>query len=457
LELFNKSLKISEECGFKENVPYVYLNIGGVYLSCSSMYGKQLFSDEMWEYLGKALDSGIETSQWDVVLVAFLNMGQFHFENPQNGKIKKAVERLKSACIPSDVALFPFTRRFADGMESYIEKDYESALKFFEETVGLIPPGAMHSHRLELMSLSAIGETQRAMGDYSAAIATIQSFLAKSRAVGASDEETRACRILADLYEKVGEMDKASRFQMEYLHKKDSTFSERDMIAMSKMPLVNELDEIKKSLEEERARKRRLVIIALVSGLFIVLLALYLFTLIRSRKKMRVYVKDLYRKNIELMKAEKRDRERREAEAAARAAEEANAQQEAVKYANSNLTEKESRRIADKILEVMADVETITSPEFTMERLADRIDVPYKYVSQVVNETLGKNFRSLLNEYRIKEACVRLADADAYGQVTIEHISETLGFQSRSNFSMTFKKITGITPAQFQKNALSEE
>lgn len=450
LELFHESLRLSEQCGYKENIPYVYLNIGGVYLSCNLMYGKQLFSDELWEYLGKAIESGITEKQWEIALASFLNMSQFYFDDPQKEKIRNAIDGLKSSEVPHKEALYPFTRRFADGMEAYIKKDYKTALRFFRETIGLIPPDAMHSQRLELMSLSAMGETQRTMGDYTGAIATIESFLAKSRIAGSSDEETRGCRILADLYEKVGEMDNANKFLMEYLHKKDSTVSERDMIALSKMPLVNELDRIRTSLEEERARKRRLIIIASVSGLFIILLALYLITLIRSRRKMKVYVKDLYRKNVELIKAERRQRE-------LRAAEEAQVQEENVKYANSSLTEKDSRRIADRILEVMADTELITSPDFTMEKLAERIDVSYKYVSQVVNETFGKNFRSLLNEYRIREACVRLSDTDTYGHLTIEHIAETLGFNSRSNFSVTFKKITGLTPAQFQKNALSEE
>ena len=105
----------------------------------------------------------------------------------------------------------------------------------------------------------------------------------------------------------------------------------------------------------------------------------------------------------------------------------------------------------------MEQTELITSPDFTLEKLANIIGVSPKYVSQVVNETFGKNFRTFLNECRIKEACVRLADTDTYGMLTIEHIAETLGFNSRSNFSITFKKIAGLTPAQFQKNALAED
>ena len=44
LELFEESLKISRENDFRENLAFVYLNIGGVYLGCNMMYGKNIFS-----------------------------------------------------------------------------------------------------------------------------------------------------------------------------------------------------------------------------------------------------------------------------------------------------------------------------------------------------------------------------------------------------------------------------
>ena len=455
LDLFNESLKISEKCDFTENIPYVYLNIGGVYLSCNSMYGNNLFSDEIWEYLEKSIDSGIAEKQWDVALVSFLNMGQFHFDDPQNGKIMTAIDKLKSAKIPHTIALASYTRCIAEGMEAYIAKDYLSAIKRFRESIDLIPENSMHQKRLEVISLAATGNTQSEMGDWRGAIATFKEVLEKSKATGASDDETRTLRMLGDLYGKIGMTENASNFLMQYLHKKDSTISERDMVTLSKMPLVNELDSMKKSLEQERVRKRRLVIIASVSGLFIVLLILYLMTLIRSRRKMRLYVKDLYRKNIELIEAEKRQRELRAAAEQAMSA--ASREDKQDKYAGSSLSEEDGQRIADLILKAMEQTELITSPDFSLEKLAKTIGVSPKYVSQVVNETFGKNFRTFLNEYRIKEACIRLADTETYGMLTIEHIAETLGFNSRSNFSVTFKKITGLTPAQFQKNALNEE
>lgn len=456
LDLFQESLEISNSIGYDKNAAFVHLNIGGVYLGCNFMYGKRIFSDEIWDYLGKALEGGIATDSYEVALVAFLNMGQLYFEDPQKDRLLNHVSDLINAEIPHNVEIYPFSRRYADGMEAYINNDYVKAKSLFEESISLIPSGAMHSSRLEIISMSAVAEAQMKMGKYSDAIATVEDLLAKAQAIGASDEETRAYRTLSSLYDKVGNSTRANEFMFQYMHKKDSTLSEREMTQLSKMPLVNELEHIRVQLEEEQMRKRRLLLAVSVSGLFILLLVLYLVTLVKSRRKMKAYVKDLYRKNVELIKAERRQLEMREAEVANKVAAQEESR-ERTKYSNSNLTSKEGLRIAECIREAMADTEMITSADFTMERLAEKIGCPYKYVSQVVNETFGKNFRSLLNEYRIKEACVRLLDTEAYGQFTIESIAETLGFNSRSNFIMTFKKITGLTPSQFQKNAQEEK
>lgn len=66
---------------------------------------------------------------------------------------------------------------------------------------------------------------------------------------------------------------------------------------------------------------------------------------------------------------------------------------------------------------------------------------------------MGINIASLLNEKRIKVACQRLMDTDKYGNLTIEAVIADLGFKSRSTFSKTFKRITGLTPGEFQRLA----
>ena len=54
-------------------------------------------------------------------------------------------------------------------------------------------------------------------------------------------------------------------------------------------------------------------------------------------------------------------------------------------------------------------------------------------------------------------AYLRLTDFDTYGQMTNETIAEGLGYKSRSHFIRTFKKMTGLTPSQYQKIAREEQ
>lgn len=65
----------------------------------------------------------------------------------------------------------------------------------------------------------------------------------------------------------------------------------------------------------------------------------------------------------------------------------------------------------------------------------------------------GVNFSTLLSQYRIKEACRRLSSPE-YANVTIQSIAVDMGFKSRTNFAAVFKRETGLTPNEYQKEAL---
>lgn len=90
---------------------------------------------------------------------------------------------------------------------------------------------------------------------------------------------------------------------------------------------------------------------------------------------------------------------------------------------------------------------------FSLSQLAEHTGYSYKQLSQVINDKTGNNFKTMLSERRIKEACRRLIDQKQYGNYTIEHIARSVGFQSRSHFSVCFKTVVGISPSDFQRNA----
>lgn len=119
----------------------------------------------------------------------------------------------------------------------------------------------------------------------------------------------------------------------------------------------------------------------------------------------------------------------------------------------SNLSAKELMKRADEYLTkpFMETSPEIYSPEFSLEQLADILDINRSYLSQTVNELGGCNFRSLLNSYRILEARRRFEDQARYGSQTIEAIGQSVGFLSRRNFGIAFKKETGLSPSVYSR------
>lgn len=107
-----------------------------------------------------------------------------------------------------------------------------------------------------------------------------------------------------------------------------------------------------------------------------------------------------------------------------------------------------------KILSVFEDISVISDPDFSLNAMADKVGSNTKYVSVVINRTYHKNFKTLLNEYRIKEACRRMTDSD-YDRYTIKAIACEVGFRNTVSFIRCFKNIMGMTPSIYQK--LSKE
>ena len=72
-----------------------------------------------------------------------------------------------------------------------------------------------------------------------------------------------------------------------------------------------------------------------------------------------------------------------------------------------------------------------------------------RWLSQIINEELNKNFYDLVNYYRIEEAKKLLVSVN--GERTILDIAYDVGFNTKSSFNRAFKKQTRMTPSQFKQ------
>lgn len=121
------------------------------------------------------------------------------------------------------------------------------------------------------------------------------------------------------------------------------------------------------------------------------------------------------------------------------------------KYANKKLSEEDAQRMLKKLERVMIEKNIFKNPNLKLNDLANEINVSAHQLSQLLNDNLDKGFTLFINEYRIEEACKILS---ARENLTIEAISDEVGFNSKSTFFSTFKKLKGMTPAMYQQTAV---
>ncbi|MCX3264890.1 helix-turn-helix domain-containing protein [Pedobacter agri] len=97
--------------------------------------------------------------------------------------------------------------------------------------------------------------------------------------------------------------------------------------------------------------------------------------------------------------------------------------------------------------------EPYLNSSLTIQDLAEKIQMPVKDLSTLINLYMDKHFFDFINEYRIEKAKEILRDP-SQKDLTILEILYKVGFNSKSSFSTSFKKHTGTTPTAF-RNSLS--
>lgn len=121
------------------------------------------------------------------------------------------------------------------------------------------------------------------------------------------------------------------------------------------------------------------------------------------------------------------------------------------KYKNTSISSVIADEISDKLNTVFEAEKLYKNPNLKLNNLAEKLAVSPHQLSQFLNDNLQKSFSQYVNEYRIEEAKELMQKNH---QFTLEAIGNEAGFSSKSTFYSTFKKVVGVTPAQFRKQNL---
>lgn len=90
----------------------------------------------------------------------------------------------------------------------------------------------------------------------------------------------------------------------------------------------------------------------------------------------------------------------------------------------------------------------------TLEKTADNLNLSPSYLSRIINQEMGITFTDFVNKKRVEEAASYLTNPE-FSNYTLVAIGLEAGFNSKSAFNSSFKKITGKTPGEFRKELLT--
>jgi AraC-like DNA-binding protein len=124
------------------------------------------------------------------------------------------------------------------------------------------------------------------------------------------------------------------------------------------------------------------------------------------------------------------------------------------KYEKSGLKSPDAENYLSVLIEYMENEKPYLQGDLALQDISADLGIPKHYITQIINERLGKNFYNFVNEYRVNELKKRLSDPKN-DHLTLLGIAMDCGFNSKSSFNAIFKQITGKTPTEYKKESVN--
>lgn len=106
-----------------------------------------------------------------------------------------------------------------------------------------------------------------------------------------------------------------------------------------------------------------------------------------------------------------------------------------------------------KIEKFMIDQKPFINPKLKLDDLADQVGLSRHLLSRVLNEEYAHGFSHYVKAHRVKEAKKLI---EVRHELSLEGIGFEAGFNSKSTFFDSFKKVTNLTPSAYKKSILTD-
>lgn len=356
---------------------------------------------------------------------------------------------------------------YSAGTLAQAEKKYANAIYFYGQAQKFAESKGM-GNEYSMSLYAVIAESYIGMNKPDTAIVIATLLMEEAMKSGNSNQLSYTYEVLSKAYGIKGDSILMSHYRNLSVTLEDSIYNLRNFNKTRNKysSLERRITDKHISFLNERITKQVLIILAFVILTLILIVAITM--VIRSNINLRTAHRALMDKNADLIREQQNSRRLREQYIKSvgimeySIGEEKNGHDntETEENADENssagttepkMNDAQTAIMIQRITTILDDVDIISRQDFTLQMLANMLESNTSYVSWTINSTYGKNFKSLLNEARIREVTRRISDTDKYGNLTIQAIAQSVGYNSQTNFIKTFKRIIGMTPSMYQK------
>ncbi len=444
-ENVKRSMEISRQYGFDNNLAYAYINMASIIDNRNRLISDEVLSTEVLDNTRLAFDVAVKAREWNVAVTSVYNMLDMINDKADFTLITPDLARFKNLQLTDSVEMWQCTRMFCQATEAFQAGNYPQALNYYDQMLLKAQEVTTNRQQCIIEAMQQKAAVLAVMHRYEEAISCLQQVKQIAINHGMQSELIDNYKAMAQVYVGMGNRQMAEQLDYKYLKARDEFIHKSHAQMLEKSRFLDEMSRVNEQVAQIQAKHERAHQLLLMVCLITAIILIALLLLVRSNIKQRNYIRHLYEKNVQLLDVK--------VAADQPASHAVDKQEESAPKYQSQLDQESKDRLFERINHVMDDITIICKPDFSLQQLATLVGSNYKYVSQVVNERYGKSFKQVLNEQRVREACRILNEPNQSAHLTIEAIAANLGFNSRSNFTVTFKRITGISPSDFMKMA----
>ena len=118
------------------------------------------------------------------------------------------------------------------------------------------------------------------------------------------------------------------------------------------------------------------------------------------------------------------------------------------------ISDSELELLKTNLSELMDAKKPYLDSELSLTHLAELLNLTPHQLSYLINVGFNENFFWFVNRYRVQRVKELLLDTQNNNK-TLLGIAFESGFNSKTSFNTTFKKISGQTPSEFKKSRSS--